>query len=338
MGQTISTTNFYLFGRKHCTQTGYLLHLKNYASPAQTSATILPGQEGDDGVRMDGKVIVITGANSGIGKELATYVAAKGAKLYMLCRSAGRAEEAKEEIIQLTSNENVKVLLADVGELSQVRKVADEIKLLETKIDCLVCNAGVLLNERQVSSEGLEATLASHLIGGSYLLPKLLLPLLEQSEDPRVIFVSSGGMYNTKFPSWDVAMSTADPSKYNGNMAYAYAKRGQVLLAQRWTRDFPKIVWLSAHPGWAATLAVDAAYGDQKKYLEPMRSTWQGAEGIAWLMSTERTNLQSGAFYLDREPQRKHLAGAFFSEGTFTKNTDQEVDDMMEHLKEVAGI
>lgn len=277
-------------------------------------------------------------ANSGIGKELATYVAAKGATLYMLCRSAGRAEAAKDEIIQLTSNKNVKVLLADVGVLAQVRKVVEELQALEPKIDCLVCNAGVLLNERELSSEGHEMTLASHLIGGSYLLPKLLLPQLEKSDDPRVIFVSSGGMYNTKFPSWDVAMSTANPAAYNGNMAYAYAKRGQVLLAERWTRDFPKIVWLSAHPGWAATLAVDAAYGAQKKYLEPMRTTWEGAEGIAWLVSTERTNLQSGAFYLDREPQRKHLAGAFFTEGSYTKNTPAEVDDMMEHLKEVAGI
>jgi dehydrogenase/reductase SDR family protein 12 len=145
-------------------------------------------------------------------------------------------------------------------------------------------------------------------------------------------------MYNTKFPSWDVAMSRADPSAYNGNMAYAYAKRGQVLLAERWTRDFPQIVWLSAHPGWTATPAVDAAYGEQKKYLEPMRTTWQGAEGIAWLMSADRTKLESGAFYLDREPQRKHLAGAFFSEGSFTKNTDVEVDDMMEHLKQVTGV
>eukprot|EP00429_Kryptoperidinium_foliaceum_P057825 CAMPEP_0176076100 /NCGR_PEP_ID=MMETSP0120_2-20121206/38040_1 /TAXON_ID=160619 /ORGANISM="Kryptoperidinium foliaceum, Strain CCMP 1326" /LENGTH=340 /DNA_ID=CAMNT_0017409813 /DNA_START=164 /DNA_END=1186 /DNA_ORIENTATION=- len=340
MGQSISTTQFYFYGRRHFTKTGYEKHVKKYTSPVQGSAAIKRNQPGADGVDLEGKVVVVTGANSGIGKEMATYAAAKGAKVFMLCRSKDRAEKAKEEIVSLTSNNNVEIVLADLAETAQVRKAAESLIQKENKIDVLVCNGGVLLNERKESSEGYEMTFASHLLGGSYLLSNMLIPKIKAADDQgRVIFVSSGGMYNSKFPNWDIAISSKDsPKKYNGNMAYVYAKRGQVLLAERLTKTVPEICWTTVHPGWCGTPAVDDAYGENKKYLEPMRSPWEGAEGMCWMMSTEKSNLKSGAFYLDREPQQKHIAGPFFSEGSYTKNTEAEVDEMMEKLKEAAGL
>ena len=60
---------------------------------------------------MGGKVVVITGANSGVGKEVATYAASKGAKLYMICRSEGRAKTARDEIAKATSNNDIKIIL-----------------------------------------------------------------------------------------------------------------------------------------------------------------------------------------------------------------------------------
>jgi dehydrogenase/reductase SDR family protein 12 len=224
--------------------------------------------------------------------------------------------------------------------MSQVRKVVSELQGKEEKVDVLICNAGVLLNERQESSEGLETTFAAHLLGGSFLLSQLLLPQLKAAKDQgRVIFVSSGGMYNSKWPDWATATSSGGAEqKYDGQFAYTYAKRAQVLLAEQFTKDIPEVAWVSSHPGWTNTPAVDDAYGDTKKYLEPMRTTWSGAEGIAWLMSADKSELESGAFYLDRKPQRKHLAGPFFSEGCHTKNTQEEVDEMIKDLKKAAGL
>jgi len=337
MGQGLSSTQFYVFGKRNCTETGYLNHIKKYAAPVQKAAAIKIGAEGADGTDLTGKVVLVTGANSGVGKELATYAAAKGAKLYMLCRSKDRAEKARNEIVEATSNDQIDILLADMSELAQVKKMVAELQAKESKVDCLVCNAGALFNDRKESSEGNESTFASHLLGGSYLLSQLLLPQLKASGDGRVIFVSSGGMYNTKFPSWDIA-TNASKEKYDGQFAYAYAKRGQVLLAEEFTKSIPEVSWVSAHPGWAATPAVADAYGDSAKYLEPMRSEWQGAEGIAWLMGAETSKLQSGEFYLDREPQPKHLAGLFMSEGKFTKNKPEEVQEMLDKLKAASGL
>eukprot|EP00980_Cylindrotheca_fusiformis_P023822 scaffold11032_cov122-Cylindrotheca_fusiformis.AAC.23 len=337
MGQGISSTQFYLFGRKHCTQTGYLKRIKEYVDPVQAAAAIKVNDDGADGVDMRGKVVLVTGANSGMGKEVATYAAAKGAKVYMLCRSKERAEKARDEITKATSSDKVNVLLADMAELSQVRSLVKEFQKKESKVDVLVCNAGALFNDRRESSEGIEMTFACHLLGGSYLLSQLLLPQLVAADDGRVVFVSSGGMYNTKFPSWDIATNESK-KKYNGQFAYAYAKRGQVLLAEEFTKSIPEVTWVSAHPGWVSTPAVDAAYGDKAKYLQPMRTTWEGAEGISWLTAAEPSKLQGGEFYLDRKPQPKHLAGPFMTEGSYTKNSQEEIDEMMKNLKSAAGL
>lgn len=314
-------------------RTGYQRHVRSYTEPVQSAAAIGLGAEGADGVDLTDQVIVVTGANSGLGKQVATYAAAKGARLYMFCRSMDRAQAAKDEIVQATSSAKVEIVQVDVGELASVRKAVEELLSKESKVDAVVCNAGVLLNDKQLTSEGNEATFSSHLLGGSYLLSQLLRPKL--SEKGRVIFVTSGGMYNFKLPAWKYLTSAEDVT-YNGVNAYAFAKRGQVLLAGRLAETEPEITWVTAHPGWADTNAMDEAFGDNTKYLAPLREAWEGAEGVAWLLGAK--NLENGALYLDRKPQPKHLAGPFFTEGSHTKNTKEEVDEFMANLKKAAGL
>ena len=309
---------------------------------------------------MTGKVVVITGANSGLGKEVATYVTSKGAKVYMLCRSVERAQSARNDIIKAATgsdnNENVEdrvnILAVDVGELSSVRNVVQELQQRESSIHCLVCNAGVLLNEQQNTvDEQLESTFASHLLGGTYLLTSLLLPQLQSTPESRVVVVTSGGMYTTGLPSWDVMTSytstkpASSPKpknfKYDGTMSYAYAKRGQVVLVEEWSKSYvnsdqPKFV--TVHPGWTDTPAVADAFGDNAKYLQPLRQPWQGAEGVAWCTAVPSTQLVNGALYLDRQVQKKHIAGPFMSEGSFTKNSPTEIQTFMENLKQAAGL
>lgn len=250
--------------------------------------------------------------------------------------------------------------------LSGVKDIVQQFEGKEKKVDCLVCNAGILLNERVETTEGHETTFACHLLCGSYYLSSLLKPQLKAAgSEARVIFVSSGGMYNSKFPSWDQAVNAENyKSKYDGQMAYVYAKRGQVgyiksdickycgfvlsnffngcsykvLLAEHLARESPEITWMSCHPGWVDTPAVDLAYGSSKKYLEPMRSIWEGAEGICWLFSKESKHLKNGGFYLDRKPQTKHIGGLFMREGSYTKNTQTEVDEMIQNLKKMCDL
>jgi len=106
-----------------------------------------------------------------------------------------------------------------------------------------------------------------------------------------------------------------------------------VLLCERWAASYPEVAFVSCHPGWTSTPGVDAL-GKMADYLAPLRTPWEGAEGIAWLCATDRANLASGEFYLDRKTQTKHIAGPFFSEGTYTKNSPAQVDTMMQQLEE----
>eukprot|EP00929_Paragymnodinium_shiwhaense_P003764 TRINITY_DN10439_c0_g1_i2.p1 TRINITY_DN10439_c0_g1~~TRINITY_DN10439_c0_g1_i2.p1 ORF type:complete len:397 (-),score=59.55 TRINITY_DN10439_c0_g1_i2:3-1193(-) len=337
MGQGITTTQFYLYGRSHFTQTGWENHAAEYPSPDPLDAADLQG-----------RVWVVTGANSGLGLEIVTFLAKKGAKVYMVCRSLERAASVREELEKMPGMNGRQLVLVqgDMGLQKDVRRVAAEIAGQEEKlgIDGLVCNAGALLNERTLTAEGVEVTFATHFLFGSYLLTKLLLPSLQSAaasgREPRVIHMSSGGMYNVAFPEWHVASSMpsgdGEPQPaYDGQLAYAYAKRGQVLLCERWAADEQSksggkgVTFVSAHPGWTSTKGVMDAYGDYAKWLDPMRTTWQGAEGICWLCTAPAADIEGGAFYLDRRPQVKHIAGPFFTEGSFTRNTDEEVDAML---------
>mmetsp|Transcript_79915 Transcript_79915/g.258983 ORF Transcript_79915/g.258983 Transcript_79915/m.258983 type:complete len:637 (+) Transcript_79915:88-1998(+) len=323
-GQFAATSQFYLHGRKHFTKTGYEKHRESYETPDLLETL----------TDLSDRVYIVTGANSGIGKEISTYLAKKGASVYMVCRNKERAEAARKEVEDASQNQKVKILEADVGVEADVRRCWQEFSAQSPRLDALVCNAGALLNTKTLTSEGLETTFASHFMFGTYLLGSLAMPTLKATKDSRFIAVSSGGMYNTAFPSWDVAtaMSKNPKFKYDGQLAYAYAKRGQVILCERWGAEFPEVKVVSCHPGWTGTPAVDSAYGDQKKYLEPLRTPWEGAEGICWLCVSPAEKIESGAFYLDRSPQVKHMAGPFFTEGSFTKNKPEEIDAMMKHL------
>lgn len=331
-GQFIATTQFYFHGRSHFTQTGWQRHSKHYEQPDLLTQAL----------DLSDHVFMITGANSGVGKEMAQYLAGRNATVYMVCRSRARAEAAAVEITAATGSKKVHIIEADVGLEADVRRAVREFAEIAgaevPRLDGLVCNAGALSNEKTLTTEGVETTFASHLLFGTYLLGSLAMPFLNATPDSRLVVVSSGGMYNYAFPDWEVATSTQpDPAAYDGQSAYAYAKRGQVLLCESWAAENPGIKVVTCHPGWTGTPAVDAAYGDAKKYLEPMRTPWEGAEAIIWLCVAPAEKIESGAFYLDRRPQVKHMAGMFYSEGSHTKNSPEETNAMIRGLDDWAN-
>jgi len=325
----MTTTQFYLYGRRHFTRTGWEGASKKYPSPDWL-----------DTADLSTRTFVVTGANSGIGKRITEYMASKGGKVYMVCRNKERGEKAKKELVEKTGSTKLEVLVADVSLQRDVRQLVQDFNSREDKLDGLVCNAGALASERQLTAEGVETTIATHLVFGSYLLAELMMPALTRAPQPRVVLVSSGGMYNTRFPKLDTALANfKDETRFDGQLAYAFAKRGQVLLAEQWAvkHQASNVKFLSCHPGWVATPGVASAYGDKSKWLEPMRDMWQGSEGICWLATAPSDELESGAFYLDRTPQIKHIAGPFMTEGSRTKNTPEQVAGLMEMLEAMSA-
>uniref|UniRef100_A0A336MN15 CSON004153 protein n=1 Tax=Culicoides sonorensis TaxID=179676 RepID=A0A336MN15_CULSO len=141
--------------------------------------------------RMDGKTVIVTGANSGIGKETAKYLASLGARVILACRNMDAASKAKDEIIRDSKNSNVVVRKLDVSSMKSVREFASEINRSEQRLDVLIHNAGYANTfTKLLSRDGLEMTMATNHYG-PFLLTHLLIDLLKKTENSRIVVVSS---------------------------------------------------------------------------------------------------------------------------------------------------
>lgn len=141
--------------------------------------------------RMDGKTVLITGGNAGLGLESAKNIAARGARIILACRNVQSGQDAMREILQETGNSNVIVLRLDTSSLTSVREFAGHVLKTEERLDVLLLNAGIAgVNSRRVSEDGNELTMATNHLG-HFLLTNLLTPLLELSAPSRVVITAS---------------------------------------------------------------------------------------------------------------------------------------------------
>ncbi|EDW62890.1 retinol dehydrogenase 12 [Drosophila virilis] len=140
--------------------------------------------------RIDGKVVIVTGCNTGIGKETVLELARRGAKIYMACRDPVRCEAARIEIMDRTQNQQLFNRSLDLGSLESVRNFVARFKAEETRLDILINNAGVMACPRTLTADGYEQQLGvNHL--GHFLLTYLLLDRLKQAAPSRIVVVTS---------------------------------------------------------------------------------------------------------------------------------------------------
>ena len=185
----------------------------------------------DNNLPLADKVAVVTGANTGIGKETARELARMGASVALLCRRQSTGEAARREIISDTGNDQVALFVAEFGSLEQIRRVAGELKAAYPAIHILVNNAGIIYPQRRVSEEGFELTLAvNHL--AHFLLTNLLLDNIRASGSGRIVNVSSSAHKSGAIDRSDL-MLTRD---YGMGRAYSQAKLANVLFTRELAR------------------------------------------------------------------------------------------------------
>merc|ERR1719445_223247 len=199
---------------------------------------------------LQGKVCIVTGANTGIGKETARGLADRGAAVILACRSVERGQEAAREIGGL-----VRVKKCDLASFASVRKFCEEINKEEKKVDILINNAGMVTMSRQLTEDGQEMQFQSNHLG-HFLLTNLLLDKLKAAkEGARIVNVSSVAHWMVlKFP-WDDL--TWSKSWYNGWSVYSVTKVANVLFTRhldQLLRDQGSRVRVYAvHPGGVYT-------------------------------------------------------------------------------------
>ncbi|KAL3056945.1 hypothetical protein OYC64_007429 [Pagothenia borchgrevinki] len=252
-----------------------------------------------------GRSFMITGANSGIGKATAMNIAKKGGTIHMVCRNKDKAEEARAEIVKETGNKEVFVHILDISETKKVWEFAEGFKRKYKTLNVLINNAGAILSEREVNTEGLEKSFATNVLG-VYILTKSLIPLLEKSPDPRVITVSSGGMLVQKLRTGNLQ---SERGRFDGTMVYAQHKRQQVVMTEQLAKTHTNIHFSVMNPGWVDTPAVANAMPDfHRSMKESLRAPEQGADTVVWLSVSEAAvKNPSGRFYQDRKMVSAHL-------------------------------
>lgn len=201
---------------------------------------------------LQGKRVLITGANSGIGLEAAKVFAAKGAQVILACRNAEKGTQAMEIIKQATPQANLKLMNLDLSSLDSVRSFCDDFKKEYNHLDILVNNAGVMAPPYAKTQDGFESQFGTNHLG-HFTLTALLLPLLEQSEAGRVVVVSSVAHRVGKIRFNDLNWE----KRYSRWLAYGQSKLANLMFAKelqrRLTANGSKVIAVAVHPGYSST-------------------------------------------------------------------------------------
>lgn len=251
--------------------------------------------------RFENKLVVITGATSGIGYETAKKYASNGADLICINRNKRKSEALKEEIEQ-EFGVKCNYLLADLSSLEQIHKVANELLKLEQPIDVLIHNAGVYLTKREVTKDGLEKVFVVHYLS-TFVINYLLMNKLKTQDKARIVLIGSEGH---RFAVWGLQLDDLNwvKRKYSGLKSYGSAKTAQMLSMLIFSDEFTGsgVRINCMHPGAVKTETGQdngKIYKWFKKnfYDKLLRSPEISAEAIYYLGVSNEVNEISGKFF-----------------------------------------
>ncbi len=272
--------------------------------------------------RMKGKICLITGANSGIGKATAIGLAKLGASLVLVCRDQTRAENAITEIKEKTGNEAIDLILADLSSQKGIHALVSEFNKRYDKLHVLINNAGVNLHKQTFTEDGIETTFAVNYLA-HFMLCNLLLDTLKKSESARIVNVAS----SVQAKSIDFENLYGD-HHYSQWRAYSQSKLAVVLF----TYEFAKKIEGSGvsvnclHPGFVKTNMV-RKYRPFVKYFYHL---------IGLFMLTPRRGAKA-SIYLASSPEIDGVNGKYFKKRKETKSVKFSYDtDVAKQLWDVS--
>lgn len=252
---------------------------------------------------LEGKTCLVTGATSGIGKEIASGLAAMGATVVLSGRSRNRCEATLQEIRAKTNDADVYYLVADLSSQASIRQLAQEYAGAHRRLDVLVNNAGVFLAKRAATVDGIECTLAvNHL--APFLLTGLLLDMIKASSPARIITTSSVAHRGARIDFGDIQF---EKRPYSGIKAYGQSKLANILFTKELARrlEGSGVTANCFHPGavrtsllqgnpWHYRLIWNAA---GSFFLSPEK----GADTGVYLASSPDVDRVTGKYFVKRE-------------------------------------
>ena len=260
---------------------------------------------------MRGQIVMVTGANAGIGKITARELARMGAHVIMVARSREKGEAALAEIKSTTGSSQIDLLLADLSSQQSIRQLATDFQARYDKLHVLVNNAGAVFLKRQESADGLEMTFAlNHL--GYFLLTNLLLDMIKASAPARIVNVSSMAHQQGQIDFADLQ----NQKSYQGFQVYSQSKLANLLFTYELARrlEGSGVTVNALHPGFVASnfaknngfiarLAMNLA-----KLLRIAQTTDKGAETSIYLASSPEAALVTGKYFDEKKAIRSSHA------------------------------
>eukprot|EP00731_Ephydatia_muelleri_P018055 Em0011g95a len=256
--------------------------------------------------KLDGKTVIVTGANTGIGKETAVDLARRGARVILACRSAEKGEEAVVEVRARSGNDKVVFRRLDLASLESVRQFASSILEEEPTIDILINNAGVMACPYSKTEDGFEMQFGvNHL--AHFLLTNLLLDRLKEAPTARIVTVSSTAHRRAKGINFDDLNSE---KSYSPFLAYGQSKLANILFTRSLAKRLAgtSVIANCLHPGVIRTELGRHFFSGIKKmawfFLMPiallvMKSPMEGAQTTIYCAVDEAVEGVSGKYFKD---------------------------------------
>ena len=254
---------------------------------------------------MHGKVCVITGGNSGIGRAMAEQIGALGAHVVIVCRNAEKGRESVEHLRRTIGDDRFELVVADLSLRDEIRRAAGEIRLRHPKVHVLINNAGVYLPRRRLTAEGFEAMFATNHLG-PFLLTDALMDALVAAAPARVITVSSEGHRMGHIDLTDLQAER----HFSGLKQYCNTKLANILFTRELSRRFHArgISANAFHPGSVRSgFAQDerGAFGLMVRLIGPfLRTPERGARTGTLLATAEDGAQTTGTYFADGRPKK----------------------------------
>ncbi|MEJ2412816.1 MAG: oxidoreductase [Anaerolineales bacterium] len=250
---------------------------------------------------LSGKVVIVTGANSGIGLEASRELARKGAEVVMACRNQGKAEAAIQQIQEDLPQAKLEYIHLDLADLASVKKFAADFKSRYDRLDVLLNNAGIMMVPYQKTADGFESQLGTNHLG-HFALTGSLIDLILKTPGSRVVNISSNAHYAGEM---DFDNLQYEDGGYNPSAAYSRSKLANLLFTYELQRRFESegvdALALAAHPGIAATGLADHFLGGRFSGLiqSIMKVLFQSAKmgALPGLRAATDPEAEGGSYY-----------------------------------------